>query len=150
MSGCFSSVSNSNKIVFSYSQMSVRSWDSRHLIDSSFKQIWASMPALEPTTANEWSCRPVTHSLFFLFSPETITGLWMISASYSWWWYFKSGCQDSVSSYVSCFIFDIMPSSVTSCFLVLLCVFPLSVFFRSLPHLSSSLLTPLTCFWSPR
>ena len=52
--------------------------------------MWASMPTLEPATANEWSRRPVTHSLFFLFSPETLTGLWMTSASYSWWWDFTN------------------------------------------------------------
>lgn len=42
------------------------------LIDSSFHQIWASMPALEPTTANERSYRPVTLSLW-LRPPETLT-----------------------------------------------------------------------------
>ena len=35
--------------------------------------IWASMPALKPTTANDWSFRPVTHSVLFPLSWATYT-----------------------------------------------------------------------------
>ena len=31
-----------------------------------------SMPSLVPTIANEWSCRQVRQSLFFLLSPESL------------------------------------------------------------------------------
>ena len=47
------------------SSLNCWSWYESLWIDSSFEQIWASMPALELITANEWSCRQVTYSLFF-------------------------------------------------------------------------------------
>ena len=56
------------------------SWDGSHLTDSSFEQVGASMPALEQTTDNEWLCRQMTHSLFFLFSrvPHMPASRWLM------------------------------------------------------------------------
>ena len=43
------------------------------MIDTSFGQIGAYMPSLEPTTANEWLHSKQTHSLLPPLSPEPLT-----------------------------------------------------------------------------